>query len=130
MNSFQAVLASLSGRLFPYGQRAVFIGKIKPVETLGCKIKEIGCENAIVSLPTSLPLGRNHTVKKNIALGLVASTLFLAGCCTAHHTTKWEYKEVSNLGEVNTLCKTGWSLANVNHHEGGSDTYLVKHEVQ
>jgi hypothetical protein len=31
-------------------------------------------------------------MKKHIALGLVASTLFLAGCCTTHHVTQWEYK--------------------------------------
>jgi protein involved in sex pheromone biosynthesis len=69
-------------------------------------------------------------MKKHIALGLVASTLFLAGCCTTHHTTKWEYKEVAGLMKVNELCKAGWILVNVNHHENTEDSYLMKHEAQ
>ena len=31
-------------------------------------------------------------MKKSIALIFAASTLFLAGCCTTPHVTKWEYK--------------------------------------
>ena len=31
-------------------------------------------------------------MKKSIALMFAASTLFLAGCCTTPHATKWEYK--------------------------------------
>ena len=31
-------------------------------------------------------------MKKSIALIFAASTLFLAGCCTMPHATKWEYK--------------------------------------
>ena len=34
----------------------------------------------------------NHSMKKSIALIFAASTLFLAGCCTTPHATKWEYK--------------------------------------
>ena len=33
------------------------------------------------------PHSRTYIMKKHIALGLVASTLFLAGCCTSHHAT-------------------------------------------
>ncbi|MGO8765819.1 MAG: hypothetical protein ACLQSR_11890 [Limisphaerales bacterium] len=33
-------------------------------------------------------------MKKSIALIFAASTLFLAGCCTTHHVTQWEYKVV------------------------------------
>ena len=33
-------------------------------------------------------------MKKSIALTFAASTLFLAGCCTTTHVTKWEYKVV------------------------------------
>ena len=35
---------------------------------------------------------KNHSMKKSIALVFAASTLFLAGCCTTPHVTKWEYK--------------------------------------
>lgn len=31
-------------------------------------------------------------MKNAVALLLAAGTLFLAGCCTTPHTTKWEYK--------------------------------------
>ena len=33
------------------------------------------------------PHSHTHIMKKHIALGLVASTLFIAGCCTSHHAT-------------------------------------------
>ena len=33
------------------------------------------------------PHSHTYIMKKHIALGLVASTLFLAGCCTSHHAT-------------------------------------------
>jgi hypothetical protein len=35
---------------------------------------------------------QNHIRKNSIALIFAASTLFLAGCCTTLHATKWEYK--------------------------------------
>ena len=31
-------------------------------------------------------------MKRSIAVIFAASTLFLAGCCTSTHVTKWEYK--------------------------------------
>jgi len=31
-------------------------------------------------------------MKKSIALIFVVSALVLAGCCTTHHVSKWEYK--------------------------------------
>ena len=34
-------------------------------------------------------------MKKFITLTFAASTLFLAGCCTTMHVTKWEYKVVA-----------------------------------
>jgi protein involved in sex pheromone biosynthesis len=69
-------------------------------------------------------------MKKHIALGLVASTLFLAGCCTSHHQTKLEYQQVNSLSEVNELAKTGWSVVSVMHASGASDSYLMKHRIQ
>ena len=56
-------------------------------------------------------------MKKHIALGLVASTLFLAGCCTAHKTAHWEYKTETlsvaaalNAGTLNAYAKDGWEF--------------------
>ena len=34
-------------------------------------------------------------MKKCVALVITASTLFLAGCCTTPHATRWEYKVAS-----------------------------------
>jgi PBP1b-binding outer membrane lipoprotein LpoB len=34
-------------------------------------------------------------MKNHIALIFAAGTLFLAGCCTTEHATKWEYKVVA-----------------------------------
>ena len=59
----------------------------------------------------------NKTMKKHIALGLVASTLFLAGCCTVHKTAHWEYKTETlsvaaalNAGTLNAYAKDGWEF--------------------
>ena len=56
-------------------------------------------------------------MKKNIALGLVASTLFLAGCCTTPKTAHWEYKTETlylnadlNPGTLNANAKGGWEF--------------------
>jgi hypothetical protein len=70
---------------------------------------------------------QNHIMKKHIAFGLVASMLFLAGCCTSHHATTWEYRNVSTLNEVNDLAKTGWSVVTVTHPDAGPAIYLLKH---
>jgi len=50
-------------------------------------------------------------MKKHIALGLVASTLFLAGCCTTSHVTKWEYKKVYGIEQVNKWAADGWVVS-------------------
>jgi protein involved in sex pheromone biosynthesis len=49
-------------------------------------------------------------MKKHIALGLVASTLFLAGCCTTHQAKSWEYKTVTDPSDqqLNQLAQEGW----------------------
>ena len=59
----------------------------------------------------------NHTMKKHIALGLVASTLFLAGCCTTHKTAHWEYKTQTlylaaglDPTDLNKAAKDGWEF--------------------
>jgi hypothetical protein len=50
-------------------------------------------------------------MKKHIALGLVASTLFLAGCCTSHKTANLEYMTHTVFlppDVVNANAKDGW----------------------
>ena len=57
-------------------------------------------------------------MKKSIALIFAASTLFLAGCCTTPHVTKWEYKVtdmyLSQQGalekKINDLVADGWEF--------------------
>ena len=85
---------------------------------------------------------KNHSMKKSIALVFAASTLFLAGCCTTPHVTKWEYKValapppregMSNVDPqarrdrtqtfLNDLGKDGWVLVN---GEGGSVFYFKR----
>ena len=50
---------------------------------------------------------------------IVASSLLLAGCCTAHHAPEWEYKVGYTTGSgraeaeeafLNGLAKDGWIL--------------------
>jgi uncharacterized lipoprotein YajG len=62
-------------------------------------------------------------MKKHIALGLVASTLFLAGCCTPHKTARWEYRtqemylgvepEEKRQQDLNAAGKDGWEFVSV-----------------
>jgi len=52
-------------------------------------------------------------MKKAVALTLAASSLFLAGCCTTHQATVWEYKTVTSDSDVNQLASQGWTLAYV-----------------
>ena len=56
-------------------------------------------------------------MKKHIALGLVASTLVLAGCCTTQKMAHWEYKTETlylnanlNSGTLNANAKDGWEF--------------------
>jgi hypothetical protein len=56
-------------------------------------------------------------MKKHIALGLVASTLFLAGCCTARHTAVWEYRTTKDIVGVNQLASQGWKLVSFTKDE-------------
>jgi hypothetical protein len=61
-------------------------------------------------------------MKKSITLIFAAGTLVLAGCCTTHHVTQWEYKNLTIAGSdpdqnvnnihptLNELGKEGWSV--------------------
>jgi protein involved in sex pheromone biosynthesis len=75
-------------------------------------------------------------MKKHIALGLVASTLFLAGCCTSHHSTAWEYKtSLESNGnapldeKLNKLAVDGWMIQSITPLQNGQpvqdEQYLV-----
>jgi len=71
-------------------------------------------------------------MKKHIALGLVASTLFLAGCCTSHHSTAWEYREIYPLSqnrvtELDAAGKDGWILVTTVDNDRG---FILKRAKQ
>ena len=61
-------------------------------------------------------------MKKSIALIFVASTLFLAGCCTPHHVTQWEYKTVvdsdASADKLSQLGEQGWNVISFNPYAG------------
>ena len=83
---------------------------------------------------------KNKTMKKHIALGLVACTLFLAGCCTAHKTAHWEYKTQRlyldaelNPGDLNKAAKDGWEFVSatpVSNTPDHSAIVVFKRKVQ
>ena len=58
---------------------------------------------------------------------LAACGFLLAGCCTTHHTAKWEYRMVESLKEVNQLAEEGWTVVNfAMPGQGGPNEYLLK----
>jgi len=82
-------------------------------------------------------------MKKYIALTFAVSTLFLAGCCTTHNATNWEYKvahapsyaghtsqEIREIQQtfLNDLGKEGWVLIYENQERG--DTFYFKRPVK
>jgi PBP1b-binding outer membrane lipoprotein LpoB len=86
---------------------------------------------------------QKHTMKKYIALTFAVSTLFLAGCCTTHNATNWEYKvahapsyaghtsqEIREIQQtfLNDLGKEGWVLIYENQEQG--DTFYFKRPVK
>lgn len=53
-------------------------------------------------------------MKQMIALTLLASALFLAGCCTTQHkhaSIQWEYKKFNSIEQANEAAADGWVLA-------------------
>src|ERR1700722_9736978 len=52
----------------------------------------------------------NNSMKKFIALIFTACTVILAGCCTAHHASKWEYMTVVTPNDAVPLedASKGW----------------------
>jgi hypothetical protein len=73
-------------------------------------------------------------MKKHIALGLVASTLFLAGCCTSHHAVVWQYRTVYSIDEVNKMATDGWVAAGFTQYDDSNkitqQSFLMKRPKQ
>lgn len=70
-------------------------------------------------------------MKTNIGLVVVASALLLTGCSTTSHTTKWEYRQVSDVGTdyINQMADEGWIVAGFGYASDGgsrSTSYLLK----
>ncbi|MCU0771133.1 MAG: hypothetical protein MUE94_05080 [Verrucomicrobia bacterium] len=70
-------------------------------------------------------------MKKTIALIVAAISLALSGCCTARHSTIWEYQTVTNISDVNRLAAEGWTLAGFSSQGNGAVldrlVYVMKH---
>ncbi len=64
-------------------------------------------------------------MKKSLLL-ITACGFLLAGCCTAHHVTKWEYRQTNSLREVNRLAEQGWTVVSFAIPQGGPYEYLLK----
>ncbi len=66
-------------------------------------------------------------MKKHIALIMAAVTLLLAGCCTTHHVTNWEYKTgFMSDAELNASVSQGWRVAYVLPIPPGNIEYVLK----
>jgi hypothetical protein len=68
-------------------------------------------------------------MKKTIALTLATSTLFLAGCCTTRHVTKWEYKQLPNSmvtdATLNQLGDQGWNVVGYSSAPGAANGFYI-----
>jgi hypothetical protein len=74
-------------------------------------------------------------MKKSIALILAASTLFLAGCCTTHHVTKWEYQQIptgsmKSDATLNRFGDEGWSVVGFGTSQTSGNFYIMKRPKQ
>jgi hypothetical protein len=69
-------------------------------------------------------------MKKIITLILTANMLFIAGCCTTHQATKWQYQVVHTIRGVNERAAEGWSVDKVTIEPDGSHEYLLKKPIQ
>ena len=65
-------------------------------------------------------------MKKSLFLSATCGFL-LAGCCTAHHVTKWEYRQTGTITEVNQLAEQGWTVVNFTSPVAGAYVYLLRH---
>lgn len=67
-----------------------------------------------------------HIMKKSLLLLIAVCGPLLAGCSTAHHATRWEYRQTNSLTEVNQLAGEGWTVVNFAIPGGGPYEYLLK----
>ena len=65
-------------------------------------------------------------MKTSIALLCAVSTLLVAGCCTTSHHTKWEYKTVNTVADVNKLADEGWLVAGFSGYVDTSNSDMTK----
>jgi hypothetical protein len=71
-------------------------------------------------------------MKKILLMMFASSGLFLAGCSTPSHATKWEYKQVSPRvtdGTLNQLAEEGWSVVcvgNTGTETGNGVLYILR----
>lgn len=68
-------------------------------------------------------------MKTYLVLFCVVCSLALTGCCTTHHTNRWEYQTlvISGRGDdaLNTMLKDGWKVAGYSV-DGGNQWFLLK----
>jgi hypothetical protein len=66
---------------------------------------------------------------KTIALIVAVASLSLAGCCTTHHPTKWEYKQLSSPqvtdATINQLGNEGWNVVGYSSAPGTSPGFYI-----
>ena len=108
---------------------------------LRVQISEVSQPQVVVALfwimrlkPYALPGGGNHIMNKHIALGLLAGTLFSAGCCSTHHehaAAKWEYQQL-HVGQtdasLNKLADEGWVVDFCGINNSGEPWYVLRRE--
>ncbi len=63
---------------------------------------------------------------KRPLLLIAACGFLLAGCCTAHHATKWEYRQANSLAEVNELAEQGWTVVSFAIPRSYNYEYLLR----
>jgi hypothetical protein len=72
-------------------------------------------------------------MKATIVLIFAASTLLLAGCCTTHQATHWEYMTLhgeQSVTSLNKLSDQGWSVVGFTGDASGQLDYLLKRPKQ
>jgi len=65
-----------------------------------------------------------QTMKKSLLI--IVSAFVLAGCCTSHPVTSFEYREEKNLNTVNQLAEQGWKVVNLSIMQDGPHVYLLQ----
>ena len=69
-------------------------------------------------------------MKKALLMLMAAGGLMFAGCSTARHATRWEYRHATNLAEVNRLAEEGWTVVSFAMPDSGAWQYLLKRAKQ